>query len=817
MTFAFSDFFKESCRKQGFDWNTGWNDKFLEEFILEKDPNCPVSSKKSGIQKPNSIKNYYKRTEISRDQHILIVSNRQRNILMSLLGVFKSNKIPVVVPIPFKKDYLTLAADKCNPRIVITDKQYIEIVEEWKEEYNRNIKVFEFDALYNDLKNKDIKTLEPISLGVFKYQQNDNQSVMVNLLENMQQLLSEINDYFLTEVNNIFLDILSGKTINDQSIINAEENVLSLKIKNLLKDRLPEYMIPAYFIELDMLPLTKNNKIDYKSLPEVSCVVDHDIVQPTNEDEKVLLEVFKDLLGLKHMGIENNFFEFGFDSIKAIQYSSRLLEKDIKVDVTQILQYPTIKALAPLIIREEIKIDQSPVTGIIPLTPIQHWFFNNISSNQYSQSVLLSMETKISSEEIKKVFHKLVFHHDMLRISFRNKNGVEQYIREVNKIHFEIEEFDLTDQQYSLDKILNDIQNIQRNMKLYDDNLFKLALFHFNEKSLLFISVHHLIIDLVSWSILLEDAEILYHQILNNNELILAPKTNSFKLWSEKLHKEARSDKFLKYKDYWLNLKADEFDLKVNYSSTDSDLYEHTEIGTINLSKEETKKLLNENDKQIRVSVVDQLLTAIGKSFFELYGVGNLGIYLESHGREDIFENFNINRTIGWFTSIYPYIITYSASQTLIDNLIQVKESRSKLASNEISFGVLRYLNNDHILGNKYIKPKISFNYLGNMDRVSGKHFTIESTDIGENVCSTSIRPFILEFIAMVTNGKLNFIIKYSRLRFNSETIQNLLTFIRNNIYQIIDCCENLEEEVTTPSDFDYKELSFEQLNNLLG
>ncbi|HLP59148.1 MAG TPA: AMP-binding protein, partial [Candidatus Deferrimicrobium sp.] len=197
-------------------------------------------------------------------------------------------------------------------------------------------------------------------------------------------------------------------------------------VKQALLKNLPDYMIPSFFIPLEQIPLTANGKIDTLALPIPDAVGPTPYVTPINEIEEVLAKTWGEVLGFDKIGIHDNFFEIGGDSIKTILISSKLFKWGLTVNVNDFFSYPTIHKLAKQIKKIVRTPDQAMVMGKAALTPIQCWFFENHLpyGNHFNQSVLLFRVKGFNEDYIKKVFEKIISHHDALRMVYQIENGV---------------------------------------------------------------------------------------------------------------------------------------------------------------------------------------------------------------------------------------------------------------------------------------------------------------------------------------------------------------------------------------------------------
>ncbi|MEC0526195.1 amino acid adenylation domain-containing protein, partial [Bacillus subtilis] len=191
-------------------------------------------------------------------------------------------------------------------------------------------------------------------------------------------------------------------------------------LKSALKETLPDYMIPAFWVTLNELPVTANGKVDRKALPEPDIEAGSgEYKAPTTDMEELLAGIWQDVLGMSEVGVTDNFFSLGGDSIKGIQMASRLNQHGWKLEMKDLFQHPTIEELTQYVERAEGKqADQGPVEGEVILTPIQRWFFekNFTNKHHWNQSVMLHAKKGFGPERVEKTLQALIEHHDALRM-----------------------------------------------------------------------------------------------------------------------------------------------------------------------------------------------------------------------------------------------------------------------------------------------------------------------------------------------------------------------------------------------------------------
>jgi amino acid adenylation domain-containing protein/non-ribosomal peptide synthase protein (TIGR01720 family) len=606
----------------------------------------------------------------------------------------------------------------------------------------------------------------------------------------------------------------------------------STDLRRYLSESLPDYMIPAYFMRLDDIPLNPNGKIDRAVLPEprgADSPVDYEA--PRDKIEETLTAIWSEVLGRKkeEIGIDSNFFEIGGDSIKVIRISAKLRKHGLKLESGDLFANPTIRQLGARLDPLERKIDQGAVFGAAPLTPMQQWFFREDLANKrhYNRAVLLYSPEGFVEKAIREVFTKLQEHHDALRITFREENGRKH--QENNNPDYPlalyVEDFrDKSDKKEALEALQAKVKEIRAGMNPAEGPLMKLGLFRMDDGDRLAIVIHHLLADDFSWRILLEDMETLYRQYRKGKPFVLPLKTDSFRHWAERLRQYADSESFLSgQKSYWAKVEAAEHaQIETNYNGSDF-RKENARLGFC-LSEEETKQLLTEVNPAFATEVNDILLTALGLGLRETFGKDRFSVSLKGDGRKGLLEDVDVNRTIGCFTGVYPVIIEVAAKtgETAEDSLArhikEVKENLHRVPARGAGYAVLKYLTSaEHKKDIDFkLDPRIGFNYLGEFGAdVENSSFGITKESPGKLREPGGEWGVELDVAAMIAGKQMQLSLSYSTDRYGGESLKNLMDNYHKALTGIISFCAGREEKEFTPSDFDYKDISLQDLEDV--
>jgi amino acid adenylation domain-containing protein/non-ribosomal peptide synthase protein (TIGR01720 family) len=599
---------------------------------------------------------------------------------------------------------------------------------------------------------------------------------------------------------------------------------------------LPDYMVPHHYVKLTAVPRTTGGKVDVKALPSpFSLDSDTGYVPPESDMEKTIASVWREVFALEKVGIHDNFFKIGGDSIKAIQISARLQKSGFKVEIGDLFMSPTIAQLGGCVKTLHREADQGIITGDIPLTPLQHWFFDNefTGAHHLNMSVMFYKKDGFNQDAIEKTFTRIMHHHDALRMTFVRENGrvIQRNPGEEGKLFdLSVLTFDAGEQIEAA--IEREATDIQRGINLETGPLVRLGLFKTPGGDHLLVVIHHLVVDAVSWRILLEDFSAGYNMACEGKEIKFQHKTDSFKFWMEKLLEYAETHEALSELPFWRAVEeTDITPLPLDHEvGEDEEKAKYTASVSLALSKEDTQSLLTRVHQAYNTRINDILLAALGLALREWRGVNRCLVALEGHGREPLFDDVDVSRTVAWFTTQYPVLLDINPGDEVSYVIKRVKESLRKIPNNGIGYGILKYLTAKPRPGDFQFRRKtgITFNYLGQVGQeksrhtsgkgnknVTGSGIAISPLKMGNSMSPELERRRVLDIIAMTTNGRFNLTFNYNGRKFEKESIEALCRCYKDSLMQIIHHCMGKEEYEMTPSDVGYSDLSIEELQNI--
>ncbi|MGG3837964.1 amino acid adenylation domain-containing protein [Paenibacillus thiaminolyticus] len=586
------------------------------------------------------------------------------------------------------------------------------------------------------------------------------------------------------------------------------------ELSSSIEKTVPRYMVPKHFCWLQAMPLTINGKIDFAQLPEIDEKPHRGNDEaPPNEREKLVAEVWQEVLGIEEIGMNDSFYMLGGDSIKAIQTAARLYERNMAMRVKDLMLHSTIKALAPLIVPVAREPEQCIIHGEVQLSPAQCWFFENRFSamHHFNQSVLLYNPEGYDLEGLQKAIVRLVEHHDALRMKYELEHEPPlQMNRGMEDDVYTFDLYDLSLQKNEEIYIQQCIEKLQSSIRLDKGPLIRAALFRSSQGDHLFLAVHHLVIDGVSFRILLEDLAKAYEQAVRGTEIKLPNKSDSYQTWTNELHRYAASPGLLNEIPFWLEMerKARQVPLPRKQQIREK-YFKDKRVIRLRVDPEHTRMLLQDVHQAFHTEINDILLTALGLTFRS--GEIQVQVHVEAHGREDIIKGLNVSRTIGWFTSQYPVLLEMSNPEDLSLQIKLVKETLRKIPNKGVGYQILQYITPDHLCSELafHMKPDICFNYLGQLDYGSacfaqspyGSGASLGPEGEGNVGMANEIYSPIT-FIGYVQQGMLHFSISYHKLEFDQAFMEDAAREFEHHLLALIQHCMQQKSVEKTPSDF---------------
>ncbi|MFI0776430.1 non-ribosomal peptide synthase/polyketide synthase [Streptomyces sp. NPDC021212] len=599
-------------------------------------------------------------------------------------------------------------------------------------------------------------------------------------------------------------------------------------LRSLVGQTLPDYMVPSVFITLDELPLTANGKVNRRRLPApdwAAATAGVEYVAPRTDTERILAEIMSPLLGRERIGVEDNFFMLGGDSILSIQVASRARQAGLSVTPRELFRHPTIASLATVATATARPVsDAGPVSGEVPLTPIQHWFLgtNSPRPEHFNQSVLVELDRDPDPRALRQALRALLVHHDALRMAYeRRADGtVRQYCPPPDETGPDpLREVDLSGLGERERQAAEEAAMAEANAGFVLDTgpLLAARLLRPGQglRPSLFLTVHHLVVDGVSWRVLLEDLETAYRQVLGGAPADLGARTTSVRDWSLRLADHTAAGGFDAELPHWTAVAAD-CAAGIPTDGEGDNTVAAMESVTVTLDRERTTALLQQVPEVYRTRVDDVLLSALGRVLAEWTGRPRVAVDLEGHGREEhLLDGVDLSRTVGWFTTMFPVALDIPAIPAIPntpgggwgETLKSVKEQLRAVPAQGIGYGALRHLAPDSPLADA-AEPRISFNYLGQFDWSDTAGTADDALvrgvrgGLGGDAAPETPRAHLLDIVGRVERRRLEITWYYGSGTHSEETVSRLAEEMLRALEEIVAHCAAPGAGGRTPSDF---------------
>ncbi len=540
--------------------------------------------------------------------------------------------------------------------------------------------------------------------------------------------------------------------------------------------------------------------------------------------EQSLAEIWGDLLGVEPIGALDDFFELGGDSVVAIQVIARARRAGLRVTPRQVFEHRTVRSLAAVVGTGEMAAaEQGEVTGEVPLTPIQEWFFAQgfETPDHWNQALLLKVAKPLEAGKLAGALTQVMAQHDALRARFTPGAGTwQQDILPSRPTEPLVVDLDGLERERRAGAFAAAVAAAQASLDLVLGRLVCAVYFpRFAAGSgRLLLVVHHLVVDAVSWRPLLEDLETAYGQLDRGEPVALPPKTASWRSWARSLAAHATSPAVEEELPYWLA----EPRFRVPPLPVDRDAEERG-IGrsvTVTLPAAETRMLVQEAAQAYRARLDEILLAALAMSFARMSGARLLLVDVEGHGRGAELADLDLSRTVGWFTTMAPLLLNLEvAGGDPVEVLAAVKQQVRAVPHGGSGYGLLRYLNpatREQLAA--LPAAEMSFLYLGQLDQAvaSSALFALASEPSGPAQGPRERRTHRLSFTGAVIEDQLQWTIIYGEESYDRATIELLAAELLASLRALDERCRRGEAAAVTPADFEYVSLSQEELDSLV-
>ncbi len=578
-------------------------------------------------------------------------------------------------------------------------------------------------------------------------------------------------------------------------------------LRGWLERTLPSHMVPAAFVVLPGLPLTASGKVDRRALPAPDAArpeLGHRFVGPRTPVEEVIATAWCQVLGIERAGVHDNFFDLGGDSILSIQIVARAEANGVHLTPRMVFEHQTIAELAAAAGTAPAReAEQGTVTGRAPLTPIQHWFFARDlpERHHYNQSVVVTVPPDLTAAEAGSLLRDLLNRHDALRMRFHREAG--GWIQR-NAAEETGEILRTVDLAADPDRLAAEADRVQAGLDLADGPVFRALLADLGARGRrLLLVAHHLVVDGVSWRILLDDLEAGYRRLRSGSEAPSPAKTTSFVRWATLLAGYADSPAAREDLLYWQKAVAGSVRLPLDFPDGRNTMASAA-TARRELTADRTRTLLTDVPAAYRTRINDVLLTALALTLRDRVEARTMAVDVEGHGREDhLVPGADLSRTVGWFTSIYPVCLGVARGQDPAEALKETKQTLREVPHDGVGYGILRHLGAD---GDTLATGggQVLFNYLGQFDNVlrDDRAFGDAAEPKGRAQAASGTRSHVLEINSEVGGGVFRIRFCYSTALHRRDWAERFADDYLTHLEALVDHCVTPGNSGAVPADF---------------
>jgi non-ribosomal peptide synthase protein (TIGR01720 family) len=552
-------------------------------------------------------------------------------------------------------------------------------------------------------------------------------------------------------------------------------------------------------------------------------------VAPRTPVEETLARIWGEVLDIDHVGLGDNFFELGGDSIRSMQVVFRARTAGLRCTALQIFQTQTLRELASVVSTAvATTAEQGEIVGPVLLSPSQHWFFAQDTPNphHFNHSILLKLPDRPHPNVLQQAIRALAAHHDALRLRFQRSEAGWQSAQipvTATEVPFDCVEFGGLPREEQQRLRNARIAEVERSLHLENGPLWRTAYFDFgpDQRPQLLLAAHQLVVDGISWRILLEDLHLAYEQLRRGASIQLLPKTTSFQEWSQRLHADAESAACLNEADYWRSTLATDFGGAPADHSSGPNGFASADVVVRREDELWTRTLLHDLPAASSLQINDLLLTALAETWRRVYGRSSLVLDIQGHGRTDLFAGVDLSRTVGWFACTYPLALEWKLDADLGGMLVAVKSQLRSVPREGLGWGQLCYLSSHRTPASfRSAGPRVvAFNYFGQFDGNLGVDSDLLIVETDHRVaqrCGEMIRPYVLEVNAFVQNGRFQSEWTYSRNLHHRPSVERLSAIYHQSLHEVVDYGLQPESRTYVPADFPLARIDADELHRIL-
>jgi amino acid adenylation domain-containing protein/non-ribosomal peptide synthase protein (TIGR01720 family) len=598
-------------------------------------------------------------------------------------------------------------------------------------------------------------------------------------------------------------DSASGKQLIGY-VVTPDGMAIGDRLKADLRAQLPDYMVPTQVICMAALPVTPNGKLDRQALPEPE-FKGGEYVPGRTRDEQLLAQVWADVLQVERVGITDNFFELGGDSILSLQVVSRVRNHpELKMDLKlrDLMRGQTIEAIfeqrsstvATLI--EDVS--QVAAEGQFNLIPIQQWLFDQRMSepHHYNQALMLRARQALNLPALELALRCMLKQHDALRLRFREVGARYcQHYQPLEDMQAQWATEPLLWQHTVADEAELELyaEQVQRSLDLQDGPVWRTAHVTLGDGQVrVLMVIHHLVIDTVSWRLLLQDLQVAYEAYRNGQAPALPIRTSSYRAWAEGL--QAYAANYPAQEQAWWLEQIDQPGSELPCDNPrGKNQVQYQSVALMGLSQEHTQQLLKQVPAVYQTQINDVLLAALSRVLCRWSGQPSVLIQLEGHGREDLVKDIDLSRSLGWFTSMFPVRLAPGAGADIGSSVRAVQRQLAAVPNKGLGYGILRHMSGVSMADTLRLAPqaRVTFNYLGQFDQSFDDKAMLVPAQESYGSCYSPQAALgnWLEVVGQVYDGRLAMRCIFSTRRYRAETVEQLMREYQAELEALIEHC----------------------------
>jgi amino acid adenylation domain-containing protein/non-ribosomal peptide synthase protein (TIGR01720 family) len=593
-------------------------------------------------------------------------------------------------------------------------------------------------------------------------------------------------------------------------------------LRRFLERELPAHMVPSTFVQLEALPLSTNGKIDRSALPAPDAArpeVADDYVAPQTEVQQQLADAVSAVMGIEKVGIHDNFFEIGGDSILAIQVVARAQELGLRLSPFDVFANPTVAGLAEAASTgPAIDAEQGDISGPVPLAPSQRWLCTAgvAEPHHWNVSALLDLHAPVEPELAREAVEQLLAHHDGLRqrILVAGENTRVRIAPRGDVTPFEVHELGDLDEAGLTGRMREVSDRTQASLDLAVGPLLRVGLIRAGgQPDRLVVVAHRLAADDESMRIVLDDLSAALTQLRDGGPVQLPRKTTSWQSWARRLAVHGRSDAVQSQRAYWTDLATSPAGrLPDDHpAQPEGDTVAAARSVSVSLSSAETGELMR-LPEMLSCTLPDVLLAALGRTLSSWTGNDRHVVDLLRSDREQIFDEVDLARTVGRFGHVYPVALACAADGEPDAAIRAVKEHLRAVPADGIGWQLLRQD------ASPVPDPPVdvAFSYLAGERCAESSSFAV-SGGIGNDESPLNRRPYPVEVFVSAADGELTVRWTYSQTRHRHKTIADVARRYSDDVRAMIGLGRGTGTSTRTPSDFPLAHVDQAQLDQLLS